>query len=114
MAENTPVPSTSSSSIPDRSMIYPGYYTRSQAYPPIPSSSSVALLTETMQPSAEDLEELQEDFFYEGQRVVNERTCSNIEDSNVDISALYQHHHEDELSSPTTQRAPALPVSITI
>ena len=114
MAENTQVPSTSSSSILDRSMIYPQHYTRSHAYPSIPSSSSVALLTEAMQPPAEDLEELEEDFFYEGQRVVDERTYENIEDSNVDISSLYRDHHEDELSSPTTQRGPALLVSITI
>ena len=102
MAENTQVPSTSSSSILDRSMIYPQHYTRSHAYPSIPSSSSVALLIETMQPLAEDLEELEEDFFYEGQRVVDERTYENIEDSNVDISSLYRDHYEDELSSPTT------------
>jgi hypothetical protein len=66
MAKNTQVPSTSLSSIPDRSMIYPGHYTHSHIYPSILSSSSIALLTETMQPPAKDLEELQEDFFYKG------------------------------------------------
>ena len=48
MAENIQVPFTSLSSILDRSMIYPEYYTRSYAYPSIPSSSSVALLTEAI------------------------------------------------------------------
>ena len=42
-----------------------------------------------MQPPAEDLEELEEDFFYKGQCVVDERTYENIKDSNVDISSLY-------------------------
>ena len=66
-----------------------------------------------MQPPAKDLKKLKEDFFYKGQRVVNKRTYENIEDSNIDISSLYRDHHEDELSSPTTQKAPALLVSIT-
>ena len=66
MAENTQVPSTSSSSILDRSMIYPQHYTRSYAYLSIPSSSSVALLIEAIQPPAKDLKELEEDFFYKG------------------------------------------------
>ena len=113
MAKNTQVQSTSFSSILDRSMIYPEHYTRSYAYLSIPSSSSVALLTETMQPPAKDLEELEEDFFYKGERVVDERTYKNIKDSNVDISLLYQDYYEDELFSPTTQKAPALLVSIT-
>ena len=89
MAKNTQAPSTSFSSILDRSMIYPEYYTRSHAYPSIPSSSSVALLTETMQPPAEDLKELKEDFFYKKEYVVDERMCKNIKDSNVDIFLLY-------------------------
>ena len=38
----------------------------------------------------------------------------NIKDSNMDISSLYQDYYEDELFSPTTQRGPALLVSITI
>ena len=67
-----------------------------------------------MQPPAKDLEELEEDFFYKRQCVVDKRTYKNIKDSNVDISLLYQDHHEDELSSFTTQRGPALLVSITI
>ena len=46
MAENTQAPSASFSSILDRSMIYPKYYTCSYAYPSILSSSSVALLIE--------------------------------------------------------------------
>ena len=46
MAENTQVLFTSLSSILDRSMIYPKYYTCSYAYLSIPSSSSVALLIE--------------------------------------------------------------------
>ena len=66
MAENIQVLSTSLSFILDRSMIYPEYYTRSYVYPSIPSSSSVALLIEAIQPSAKDLEELEEDFFYKG------------------------------------------------
>ena len=94
-------------------MIYPEHYTRSYVYLSIPSSSSVALLIEVIQPSAKDLEELEKDFFYKGQRVVNKHIYENIEDSNVDISSLYRDHHEDELSSPTTQKAPALLVSIT-
>ena len=47
-------------------MIYPEHYTHSHAYPSILSSSSIALLTETMQPPAENLKELEEDFFYKG------------------------------------------------
>ena len=70
-------------------MIYPEYYTRSYAYLSIPSNSSVALLTEIMQPPAENLEELEKDFFYKGERVVNKRTYKNIKDSNIDISSLY-------------------------
>jgi hypothetical protein len=66
MAENTPILSSSSSSILDRSMIYPRYYIYSYAYPSIPSSSSIALLIEIIQPPAKDLEELKEDFFYKG------------------------------------------------
>ena len=89
MAENTQARSTSFSSIPDRSIIYPEHYTRSHVYPSILSSSSVALLTETMQPPAEDLEELEKDFFYKGEYIVDECTCKNIEDSNIDISLLY-------------------------
>ena len=42
-----------------------------------------------MQPLAKDLEDLKEDFFYKGERVVDERIYKNIEDSNVDISLLY-------------------------
>ena len=102
MAENTQVPSTSSSSIPDRSMIYPQYYIRSHTYPSIPSSSSVALLIEAMQPPAKDLEKLEEDFFYKGQCVVNKYIYKNIKDSNIDISLLYQDHYKDKLSSSTT------------
>jgi hypothetical protein len=64
MAENTQVPSTSLSSIPDKFIIYPKHYTRSYTYPSIPSSSSVALLTEAIQPPAENLKELEEVFFY--------------------------------------------------
>ena len=89
MAENAQAPFTSFSSILDRSMIYPEYYTRSYAYLSRLSSSSVALLIEIMQPLAEDLEELEEDFFYKGEYVIDERTCKNIEDSNIDISLLY-------------------------
>ena len=70
-------------------MIYPEYYIRSHIYLSIPSSSSVALLTETMQPPAKNLEELKKDFFYKGERVVNKRTYKNIKDSNIDISSLY-------------------------
>ena len=55
-----------------------------------------------MQPSAEDLEELQEDFFYKGQYIVNKHIYSNIKDSNIDISILYQHHYKNKLSSSTT------------
>ena len=89
MAENTQVPSTSLSSILDRSMIYPQHYTRSYAYPSIPSSLSVALLTKAIQPPAKDLEELEEDFFYKGQYVVDKYMYKNIKDSNMDISLLY-------------------------
>ena len=113
MAENIQARSTSFSSILDRSMIYPKHYTRSYAYLSILSSSSVALLTEIMQPPAKDLEELKEDFFYKGECVVDEYIYKNIKDSNVDISSLYQDYYEDELSSPTTQKAPLLLVSIT-
>ena len=66
MAKNIPVLFSSLSSILDRSIIYPKYYTQSQAYSPIPSSSSIALLIEIMRPPAKDLKELQEDFFYKG------------------------------------------------
>ena len=83
-------------------MIYPEHYTCSHAYLSILSSFSVALLTEIMQPPAEDLEELEEDFFYKGERVVDECTYKNIEDSNMDIFLLYRDHYEDKLSSLTT------------
>ena len=89
MAENIQAPSASFSSILDRFMIYPKHYTHSYIYLSIPSSSSVALLIKTMQPPAKDLKELKKDFFYKGERVVDERTYKNIEDSNVDISLLY-------------------------
>ena len=114
MAENIQALSASFSSIPDRSMIYPEHYTRSHAYPSIPSSSSVALLTEIMQPPAKNLKELEEDFFYKGEYVVDKRTCKNIKDSNMDISLLYQDYYKDKLSSFTTQKVLALLVSITI
>ena len=42
-----------------------------------------------MWPLAKDLKELQEDFFYKGQCVVNKHTYSNIKESNVNTSALY-------------------------
>ena len=67
-----------------------------------------------MQPPAKNLEELEEDFFYKGERVVDKRTCKNIKDNNVDISSLYQDYYKDKLSSPITQKALALLVSITI
>ena len=83
-------------------MIYPKYYIYSHAYPSILSSSSVALLIKAMQPLAKDLEELEEDFFYKGQCVVNKHIYKNIKDSNMDISLLYQDYYKDELSSFTT------------
>ena len=55
-----------------------------------------------MQPLAEDLKELEEDFFYKGERVVDKYIYKNIKDSNVDISLLYQNYYKDKLSSPTT------------
>ena len=70
-------------------MIYPEYYIRSHTYLSIPSSSSVALLTETMQPPAKNLEELKKDFFYKGERVVDKCKYKNIKDNNMDISLLY-------------------------
>ena len=89
MAENTQALSTSFSSILDRSMIYSKHYTRSHVYLSILSSSSIALLIEIMQPPAEDLEELKEDFFYKGEYIVDECIYKNIKDSNVNISLLY-------------------------
>ena len=89
MAKNTQALSASFSSILDRSIIYPEHYTRSHVYPFIPSSSSIALLTEIIQPPAKDLEELKENFFYKGEYVVNKYIYKNIKDSNIDISLLY-------------------------
>ena len=70
-------------------MIYPKYYTCSYIYPFILSSSSVALLTETMQPLAKNLKKLKKDFFYKGECVVNKHIYKNIKDSNINISLLY-------------------------
>ena len=89
MAKNTQVLSTSLSFILDRSIIYPEHYTCSYAYPSIPSSSSIALLIEAIQPLAKDLEELKKDFFYKGQYIVNKHTYKNIKNNNIDISSLY-------------------------
>ena len=70
-------------------MIYFKHYIYSYTYLSRLSSSSIALLIEIIQPLVKDLEELEKDFFYKGECVVNKCTYKNIEDSNMDIFLLY-------------------------
>ena len=62
--------------------MYLRYNLGTLAHLPILGSSSILLPIEATQFLIKDLEQLQEDFFYKGQRVQEERTYINIKDGN--------------------------------
>jgi hypothetical protein len=69
MTNNTQPSQSAQRCIQDRSTIYPGYNPGTLTHLPILGSSSILLPTEETQSLIKDLEQLQEDFFYEGKRV---------------------------------------------